>query len=301
MNTYHISPRKGFIAAIAAQTLWGVLVFYWKAVESVTPYEILAIRIIMSTVTAAMILVYYGTLKDAFISMKDKKFAVMMCIAGLFIVSAWGMFIYAVNNGFIVQSALGYFISPILTVLCGIIFFKEKPDKYIIVSLVFVCLAVIYMTVSYGRLPFIALFLAITFSAYLTIKKKISAEPVAGLFLESLVATPFAMIFIMFLLFTGSSSIQTSTIPVHLLLLLSGAVTMLPLLLVMIAQKHISMLIYGILSYIAPTMQLLIGVLVYREEFTSASAVSLVGVVCAISYFTFGQFRKAADLKEKFN
>ncbi|MCL2873300.1 MAG: EamA family transporter RarD [Defluviitaleaceae bacterium] len=296
MEQIHKSPKKGFIAAIAAQLTWGMLVFYWKSIESISAYEILAMRVIMSVVTAVIILSFKSALKDSLIAMKDKKFAGMILIAGLIIVSNWGMFIYAVNNGFILESALGYFISPILTVLCGVIFFKEKPDKYIIVSVIFVSLAVIYMTISYGRPPFIALYLAITFSGYLTVKKKINAEPVAGLFLESLVVTPFALIFVIFLMVTGASSILTATIPINLLLLLSGAVTMTPLMFVMIAQKHISMLIYGILSYIAPTMQMLIGVFVYSEEFTMIEAVSLVAVICAISYFTFGQYKKSQIL-----
>jgi len=298
MDNIQKSPKKGLIAAISAQVLWGSLVFYWRAIETISSYEILAMRVIMSAVTAAIILTYRNTLKGSLMAMKDKKFAGMILLAGVIIVSNWGMFIYAVNNEFILQTALGYFISPILTVLCGVIFFKEKPDRYIIVAVAFVTLAVLYMTIIYGRPPFIALYLAVTFSAYLTVKKKINAEPVSGLFLESLVTSPFLLAFILFLIFTGSSSIVTATIPVNLLLLLSGAITMTPLMLVMISQRHISMLVYGILSNIAPTMQLLVGVFVYGEDFTSTEAVSLVAVICAITYFTFGQYKKAVKAQQ---
>lgn len=292
------SEAAGYLIAGIAQTLYGIFVFYWKAIKVVPAYETLAFRIFMSTVTCALALLItkkFGGVKPFF---KDGRKLLTILGAGVLVSLNWGTYIWGVSNNFVVECSMGYFMMPIFTALCGVVFFKEKMDKYIIASLFFALAGVVYMSVSYGRIPIVGIILMATYSGYLTIKKKIGADPMVGVFMESLAASPLALGYFIYLWAAGKSVTVNSPPVIVFLVLLAGVITVVPLALSMVAQKKISMIAFGMITYLTPTLQMLIGVLVYKEEFTAFHAVALTSVIIALAIFTAGQIKKMKKNQE---
>jgi chloramphenicol-sensitive protein RarD len=257
--------RRGFLSGVAAYLLWGLFPLYWKLLGDSGAVELLAHRILWSLVTVALLVVARGRLGPLRrISADPRRRWPLM--AGAFLISVnWGAYIWGVNHGRVVETSLGYFITPLFTVLLGVFLLQERlrPAQWIALSIGFV--AVVGLTIENGRPPWVAIVLTFSFGLYGLVKKKAGAGAVEGMALESGTVAPIALVAIVVLALQGSSTVTQHGAGYLALVLLTGPITAVPLLLFGAAATRVSMTTLGLLNYIAPIMQFAVGVLVFHE------------------------------------
>lgn len=275
------NPIKGYILAILSYTIWGILPLYWKQLSSCTPLEILANRIIGSFIFLFVIILI--TKKKGFIEyLKDPKKRVALILTGVLLTINWFIFIVAVNSNHVVEASLGYYINPIISVLLGMIVLKEKMNKIQTLALIFAFCGVTYMTVSYGKFPWISIVLATTFALYGLLKKMHGLDSILSLMGEVMIILPIMIAYTTILWFKGENQLFAGDMKVVLFILFSGVVTVVPLYLFSEGTHRIALSSVGFLQYIAPTMMLLIGVFVYGEAFTYTHKISFAFIWVAV-------------------
>lgn len=258
---------KGIWSGIAAYSMWGFFPIYWKLLQQVPALQLLGHRIGWSFILLAAYIMLAGQW-NAFRSTAFKpKTLGVYAIAGILLSVNWLIYVWGVNAGFIIETSLGYFINPLFSVLLGVVFLRERlrPTQWIPVVLAGV--GVIYLTVTYGRLPWIALSLAFSFGIYGFVKKLSPLGSVHGLALETGIVFPVALIYLAYIQSSGVGAFLHEGLRVDLLLIGAGIVTTIPLLMFASAAKQIPLNMVGILQYLAPTIQFLIGVFIYKEVF----------------------------------
>ena len=278
--------NRGVLYALGAYFLWGVLPVYWKALIEVPALQILAHRVIWAVVCLGIYIALrkeLGVLREGLNT--PRRLVVILLTAGLLVVN-WLTYIWGVNAGFIVETSLGYFINPLVSVLLGVIFLRERlrPLQWVPVGLA--ALGVFYLTFSYGRLPWISLSLAFSFGFYGLIKKTAPLESRYGLTLETGVLFIPALLYLMIVSARGEGTFFGNDVTTALLLIGTGLVTALPLLLFGMAAQRIPLTSIGILQYLAPTMQFLIGVYVYKEPFTTERLVGFMAIWLALIIYS---------------
>lgn len=253
---------------------WGVLPLYWKLLKTVPSDQILAHRILWSFVFMTGLLAYRGELGKLREIMKDRRSMRQLLLSAVFITVNWGLYIWAVNADHIVEASMGYYINPLIVVVLGMTVLKERLGGLQYGALALAAAGVLYMTVQYGRFPWIALSLALSFALYGLFKKLVQVESAAGVALETMIITPVALAYILYGLFKGSSAVPDASPGVLALLLLSGAVTAIPLLWFGMGAQRVQLSTIGFLQYISPTIQLTVGTLVFREPFSHTHLIS---------------------------
>lgn len=261
--------NRGIFYAASAYLLWGFLPIYWKALQAAPALEILAHRMAWSLLFVVGVMLVrrqWGWLKPA---LRQPRTLLTFTLSGAVLAVNWLTYIWGVNAGFVVETSLGYFINPLVSVVLGVLFLRERlrAGQWTAVSLA--AIGVIYLTLSYGRLPWIALTLAFSFGTYGLLRKTAALNSLEGLTLETAVLFPFALGYLLFLEWQGTAAFLHAGPGISLLLALAGVVTAVPLLLFAAGARRIPLSTVGLLQYIAPTLQFLIGVLVYHEPFTS--------------------------------
>ncbi|MGG0669884.1 EamA family transporter RarD [Lederbergia citrisecunda] len=284
------SEKRGSLWVVGAFLFWGIMPIYWKHLEHVQSDEILTGRIVwafVSTVIAVLIM-KNGRLLIADIRelWKSQSQFWSLFIATVLITANWFTYIWAVNHDYIVQTSLGYYFNPLLSVLLGIIFLKEKLSSSQKVAFLLAFTGVIILTVSYGRIPWIALCLAITFAIYGFIKKNIKLDALRGLAIETLFITPFAIGYYIFLFMKGQAVFLHGDSKTDILLILTGIATALPLVMYAKGVQMIPLYVAGFIQYIAPTLMLFIGVVVYKESFGGIEMLSFSFIWAALILFT---------------
>lgn len=268
--------KLGIIYGTFAYLMWGILPLYWKLVETVPPWEILAHRILWSfafmVVFILLIRKWRLFVQELQTLFSQKKKLLGITIATLLLSLNWVTFIWAVNTDRVLDASLGYYINPLINVLFGYLFLKERFSYLQWVAIVLAIIGVSYMTLNAGTTPWAAIILAVTFALYGLIKKVIDLSAINGLTIETLIVAPIAFIYIATLTFNGSSSLSFSL--EGLVLLGTGAVTAIPLLLFAQGAKRIPLSLIGFLQYIAPTLMFLLGVFLFNEPFTSVHVVT---------------------------
>lgn len=259
--------NKGVLYGIAAYSLWGAIPVYFKLVQSVPAVQIIGHRIVWSFVLLAAILAARHEWSHFRQTVWQPATLLVYTLTGLLLGVNWLTYVWAVNHGFVVESSLGYFINPLVNVLLGVVFLRERLRLSQWLPILLAALGVGYMTVQYGRLPWIALVLASTFGLYGLVKKVAPLNSLYGLTLETAVLFPAALAYLLFLEIQGQGSWSQASLGVNLLLLAAGLVTVIPLLFFGAAVRSIPLSLLGLLQYIAPTGQFLLGVLVYHEPF----------------------------------
>jgi chloramphenicol-sensitive protein RarD len=262
--------NKGILLAIGAYGIWGFLPIYWKTIDVVPAAQILSHRIVWSFTFLCFIIFIKKDLSAFRLAIRSKKILATFSLAAMLIGVNWLTYIWGVNAGYIVETSLGYFINPLVSVLLGVIILKERLRSLQWLPIILAAIGVLYLTISYGALPWIALVLALTFGLYGLIKKTTPLNSLHGLSLETGILFLPALLFLFFAEGQGSGLIGHTSWIITLLLILTGIVTALPLLLFASAAKQINLSTLGILQYIAPTMQFLIGVIIYGEPFTQS-------------------------------
>ncbi|MCB9446289.1 MAG: EamA family transporter RarD [Ardenticatenaceae bacterium] len=265
--------NKGFHFAAAAYTMWGFFPIYWKLLHSVPALEILAHRMVWSLGFVVLVLAYkrrWGWLKPA---LRSKRILLTFLATGTVLSLNWFVYIWGVNAGFIVETSLGYFINPLVNVLLGVIFLGERmrAGQWTAVSLAAV--GVLYLTILYGSLPWIALTLAFSFGTYGLLRKTAPLEALEGLGLETAVMFIPALAYLIYLQVTGQAAFGHSGWTTSLMLAFAGVITAVPLWFFAIGARQVTLITLGLLQYIAPTLQFLIGVFVYHEPFSRTQMV----------------------------
>ena len=277
--------NKDTFNVLGGYVLWGLLPVFWKLLAGVNSAYVLAQRIVFSCLFCfAVILIKKngGELKNI---LRDKKQRRLYLACGLLISANWGVYILTVATGRILEASLAYYMNPLFSILIGALIFKERLSgvQWLSVALAFV--GVMYSVVLYGSVPYLAIIIGLTFALYGAIKKCIKAEIEVSICMETLSVLPLALIFIVYAQLSGFTTFASLSVKEMLLLVLTGAITSVPLMLFASGIKRTSITVSGILMYINPTLQLLLGVFVYNEEFTKANAVTFAFVWLAVILF----------------
>jgi chloramphenicol-sensitive protein RarD len=268
---------RGILYAVGAYIAWGFFPIYWKLLTHVPALQLLGHRILWSFILLSVILLLTRRWVD-FRSHLTLRVIRIYLVAALLIGVNWLTYVWAINAGFIIETSLGYFINPLLSVLLGVIFFREKLRPLQWVPILLATAGVLYLTLTYGSLPWIALTLAVTWGFYGLVKKAAPLGSLYGVALETGILFLPALGFLIFADISGSGIFLHSGIQTDLLLAGAGAVTTIPLLMFASAAKSISLSTIGILQYISPSLQFLVGFLVYHEPLSPSRLIGF-GIV----------------------
>jgi chloramphenicol-sensitive protein RarD len=277
MSTKSLPARTpaatGLLLGLSAYTLWGLFPLFWPLLEPANPAEILACRIVFSFVVVAILLATRHQLRA--VRRMDRGTLLRLCAAAIAITINWGVYIWGVNNGHVIETSLGYFINPLVTIGLGVVILHERLRRVQWLAVALGVCAVAVLSFDYGRPPWIALTLACSFGTYGFIKKGVRASPPEGLLIEGAVLTIPALAVLAVLALSGSATwVGHSANPGHLLLLISaGPVTAFPLLCFAGAATRLPLSTMGLLQYVTPVLQFAIGVLILRE----ATSLALLG------------------------
>jgi chloramphenicol-sensitive protein RarD len=285
--------RAGVASGLAAYGLWGLFPLYFPLLEPAGGLEIVAHRVVWSLVFIGLLLTVVRRWPHVRAAVADRRTLLVLLGAAVLIAANWLVFVYGVNSGHVVETSLGYFINPLVSVLLGVVVFAERLRALQWVAVGIAAVAVAVLTVDYGRPPWIALTLAATFGLYGLMKKLVRVEAAPGLFIETaLVVVPAAVV--LAVLHARGDGTAANAGTGHLLLLLSsGIATAVPLLLFASATRRIPLSTVGLLQYVTPLMQLAIGVFVYREPMPPARLAGFVIVWIALAVFTADSLRQA--------
>jgi chloramphenicol-sensitive protein RarD len=250
---------------IAAYTLWGLFPLYWPLLKPASPVEILAHRFVWSLIFVCVLIAIGRNWAKVRAVLRSRRTVLILTGAAVLIAANWFTYIYGVNNGLVVETSLGYFINPLVSVILGVLFFREslRPAQWAAVTLAAV--AVVVLTVDYGRLPYLALTLACTFGFYGLLKKLAPVESAVGLAVESGVLVLPAIALLMVLSAHGDLAFGQVSVGHTALLMSAGVATAVPLLFFASAARAVSLTTLGLLQYLAPTLQLIFGLTVFNE------------------------------------
>ncbi len=261
------AARRGFLFALSAYLLWGVLPFYLKAVAHIPTAEVVAHRVVWSVPVAGAVLLALGRTADLRIALRSPRTLAMAALTAAIISLNWGIYIWAIAVGQTVESALGYYINPLFSVFLAAVLLHERLSRAQVAAIGLALLAVAVLSWDSGGLPWVSLGLALTWGFYAFFKKTLPIGPAQGFFLEVLILTPPALAYIVWLQATGAGHFGTTGALDLWLLIGCGAVTAIPLILYANGAKLLKLSTIGLMQYISPTMIALIAVFVFDEPF----------------------------------
>ncbi|MDO9494178.1 MAG: EamA family transporter RarD, partial [Nocardioides sp.] len=255
-----LETRKGFLLGVAAYALWGAFPLYWPLLEPAGAIEILAHRILWSMLTMGLVVLVLRRTGRVRALARDRRVLALLMLSALVITLNWAAYIWGVNNGRVVETSLGYFINPLVTVLMGVLVLGERLRRVQWVAMGIGLLAVVVITWDYGRPPWVALVLAFSFGTYGLAKKTAGVPAVEGLTFETMLIAPFAAAYLGWLATTGEADFGAHGVGHALLLTTTGIVTAIPLLCFGAAAIRVPMVTLGLLQYLAPILQFGLGV-----------------------------------------
>lgn len=282
--------RRGYLNGLGAYLLWGVFPIYFKALRPASPLEILAHRVIWSAVFVTLLLTAARRWRTVRVLLRQRRKLAGLALAAALVGVNWGVYIYGVNSSHVVECSLGYFINPLVSVLFGLVVFHERLRALQWVALAIGAAAVVVLTVDYGRPPWLALTLAVSFGSYGLVKKRLGIEPASALLVESSVLTLPGLGYLGFLTWQGQSTFGLSAAHTALFVI-SGVVTAVPLLMFADAANQIPLTSIGLLQYVTPIGQLLCGVLLYHEPMPPTQLLGFGLVWLALIVFTWEALR----------
>lgn len=284
--------RRGVLLALGAYTMWGVAPLYFKALTNVPPLEVLMHRVLWSFFFLALIIHASGGLARVKLLLKDKKRLGLLTLTALVIATNWLIFIWAVNNDRMLDASLGYYINPLINVVLGMVFLGERFRKLQWVAVVLAFSGVAIQVITFGSLPWVALVLACSFGTYGLLRKKINIDAATGLFIETLVLLPVALVYLLFIANSATSDMMQNSLSLNLLLVAAGIVTTLPLLCFNGAATKLRLSTLGFFQYIGPSIMFMLAVGLYSEPFTADKATTFAFIWMALAIFTFDAVRQ---------
>ncbi|MEO7167320.1 MAG: EamA family transporter RarD [Spartobacteria bacterium] len=293
---------SALIAGLAAFITWGLVPVYWKLLQTISATEILAHRFVWTFVFMVLLLSWQGRWPEVLANLRSTRTALLCAGSGIAIAINWFVFIWAVNAGRVLETSLGYFMSPLVNVLFGAIFLRERLSKAQLVSVLLATSAVLYLTFGFGRLPWVALTLCFSFGLYGLLRKISGAASIPGLFLETTLLAPFALGYLVYLARVHTLHLTVAAPGVSLLLISTGIVTGLPLVWFAHAARHLRLTTVGFLQYLAPSCTFFLGIFAFHEPFQRAQMLTFALIWIALAIFTADavsrwRSRKATELQ----
>ena len=289
--------QKGAFFAFLSYLIWGIFPVFWKLLEHVSSIEILLGRVIWSCVFTMIFILLIGQRKkliaDVCYLWKNKRQFFSLMAAAFFISINWYIYIWAVTHDRVLEASMGYYINPIISVVFGMIFFKEKLSRPTIVALFIALLGVLVMTVNYGQVPWASLLLALSFAIYGVLKKRIVLDATRGLAIETLFILPFALMYYLYLYSNDSMQFLHEGWQTDVLMMISGIITAIPLILFAKGAQKIPMYLLGFIQYVSPTCTFLLGVFLYHEPFTQVEVIAFSCIWTAIAIFSYSSIIEA--------
>ena len=278
--------KQGTIYAILAFSFWGMVPIYFKSVSHVEPLEVLIHRILWSVVFLTLIVFITKTTKNVTTILKDSKKLKILFISAILVSLNWLTFIWAISNNQIVEASLGYYINPLVSVVLGYLFFKERVNKTQLFAIFLALIAIVYQLYTLGELPIVSLILAFSFGFYGLARKKVHVESVSGLLIETLLISPIALIYFIYLQINGTSDFIFPLDKTSYLLVIAGIVTIIPLIWFNLAATKISMIKLGFLQYIGPSLSFLLAIFLYNEPFNLDKLITFIIIWIALLIFS---------------
>jgi len=285
------NTKKSLIAILICYFSWGFFPIYFKLLKSIDSYEVLAMRVLCSFIFMILVVFLAKNKNNIFKEIKElwqsKKNFSLLVIASFLITANWLTYIIAVNTNHVLEASFGYYLNPIFTIILAVIFLKEKLTRVQTIACICVGISLLYLFISLGSLPWISILLALTFGLYSLCKKKIILSPKASLLIETAIVSPIAIIYMLYLGSSNNITFYNSDTTTLIALLLSGAITAIPLLLFARGAIDIPLYILGILQYLPPTIQFFIGIFVYGEELNVEKLISFSIIWVAVAVFCY--------------
>jgi len=277
---------SALIAGIAAFTTWGLIPVYWKLLTNVPASEILAHRFVWTSLFLIGLLSWRRRWPEVRKTLQSRRATLYCLSSGSAVALNWFFFIYAVNIGHIIETSLGYFMTPLVNVLFGAVFLRERLTPLQMASVALATIAVLYLTFGYGYFPWIALALCTTFGLYGLLRKKSGTAAIPGLFLETALLVPIAIGYLFLLKANGTLIFGRGGWLLAILLASTGIVTAVPLFWFGFAARHLRLTTIGFLQYLSPTGSFFLGVFLYHEPFTRGDLITFVLIWIALVIFT---------------
>lgn len=293
LNTEQKLDRAGVIAALSAFGFWGLVPIYYKGLQTVSAWEVLAHRVIWSV----PLLIIFLAIRDGRQFRQKLRLPpasiAWLVLSGLTVSINWLVFVWAVANDHILDTSLGYFATPLVSVLLGYLFLKERLSRLQLIAVTVAASGTLYLAWYLGRPPWIAMTLALSFGLYGLLRKRLTVGPMLGLLWETALMFPLALVYLLWL--NSQSSMQFSNVSgrIDLLLVGSAFVTVLPLIWFNMAAQKLPLSILGFFQYLAPSMSFLIAVFLYGEKFTGGHAVAFSCIWLALALVSIEPFRRA--------
>ncbi|MEZ7610528.1 EamA family transporter RarD [Staphylococcus capitis] len=285
--------KKGIFFALGAYVLWGILPIYWELIDHIGAFEILAFRIIFSMIFMILLLVVGRKQREAFLRDVNQLFIhpvqlVAIIVAGYVITINWGTFIWAVTNGHVLQSSLGYYINPLVSIVLALIFLKERFNKFEWLAIIFALIGVLYMTIKIGEFPFVSIMLALSFGVYGLLKKIVHIDAISSIAIECIVTAPAGIIYVIYLWQQHHMTFGFNMSSFWLVF--SGAVTAIPLILFSAGAKRIPLSLTGFIQYVGPTIMFIIGIFVFKEKFDVHQLITFIFIWIGIILYSISQY-----------
>jgi chloramphenicol-sensitive protein RarD len=259
---------SAFIAAVASFATWGLVPIYWKLLSRVPALEILAHRFVWTIVFLGLLLSWQERWREVIGNLRRRRSSLFCLGSGIMVGLNWLLFIWAVNIGHVLETSLGYFMTPIVNVLLGAFILRERLSAWQTASILIALVAVSILAFGYGHLPWIALGLCTSFGLYGLLRKQSGTAAIPGLFLETLFLLPLALVYLVLLANRGALTFGPSHISLSVILTTSGIVTAVPLIWFGYAARHLRLVTIGFLQYLSPSISFILGLFVYHETFT---------------------------------
>jgi len=259
---------------------------YWKLIATVPATEILAHRLVWTTIFLSTILTWQRRWPELLANVRSRRSQIYCLTGGIAITSNWFLFIYAVNTNRVIETSLGYFMTPLMNVLFGAIFLRERLTRWQFASVLLAALGVLNLTFGYGRFPWIAVSLCLTFGFYGLLRKQSGTAAIPGLFIETILLVPFAVVFLIYLQRSGALVFGRASWWLSILLISTGVVTAVPLFWFGYAARHLRLITVGFLQYLSPIGSFFLGVFLYHEPFTRGHLVTFFLIWIALVIFT---------------
>ena len=282
--------RYGVLSGLASYLMWGLLPLFWPLLKPASAFEILGHRIIWSFLFIILLMQLTHSWPVVLATIADRKRSLFVVLASMFVSLNWGIYIWAVNANHVVETSLGYFINPLISVLLGIVFFGERLRPLQKLAVLIATIAVLILSFDYGRLPWIALGLAGTFGIYGALKKQINLPAIPGLLMETALLLPLTLIYLTWL-YQSAPAMLFSSPKFLIIAIISGPLTALPLILFGNATTRVPLTWLGVMQYLAPTLQFILGVWVFNEPLGNVRKIGFAIVWSALIIFTIDAWR----------
>jgi chloramphenicol-sensitive protein RarD len=285
----------GVVSAASAFLIWGISPIYWKALQTVPALEVISHRTVWSFFFLVPLIIILRRWQELIKAIKDYRTFLTLLFTALIVGGNWFLYIWAINNNYLLQASLGYYINPLVNVVLGMVFFKERlrPQQILAVSLA--TAGVLYLTIYYGGFPWIALTLALSFGLYGLIRKMAPVGSLVGLAVETLLLSIPALVYLFYLDSRGSGSIFRVSLKLDLLLIGCSVITATPLLFFTLGARRLYLSTLGLLQYIAPSCMFILAVFLFHEPFSSAQVVTFILIWAALAIYSKDSLRYYHD------